>query len=103
VSEIARDRVAVTDTAKSKAFRMSSTEEVKNRVRDLDGDLVYNSEEDFYYLVYQKQYKTVVLALSVENGSVVVVTQMHDHDDFREKYPSVDEEKLKDELEASSK
>lgn len=73
--------IAVTTTAKSKAFRMNSEWELRQRVRRVQGRLwekrgTYASE--FHLLTSDD----LAIVVSVKDGTAVVITQMHQHPDY---------------------
>lgn len=74
-------KIAVTTTAKSKAYRMYSEWELSRRIRRVQGRLwrKRGTHAAEYHLLTSDDLAIVV---SVEDGTAVMITQMHQHPDY---------------------
>lgn len=74
--------IHLTATAKSKCFRLLGHSELYRAVRDLDGVLYRRSgtDRDEYHLIHDDT--VLVLVVEPDDAELVVVTQMHIHNDY---------------------
>lgn len=72
--------IAVTTTAKSKAFRLHAEQELRRRLRTLSGTLSQKggAEAAEFHLVAGDR----AIVFTVEQETAVVITQMHSHPDY---------------------
>jgi len=73
-------KIAVTAAAKSKVYRLHSTYELRNAVRELNGHLYRKGDSPEYHLVTDED---LVVVFVEEDDKIVVITQMHVHADYR--------------------
>lgn len=77
---VTQNDVALTTSTKSKAHRLLPAYKIRQVVVDWVGTLYRRGESDEYHLVNEKE--DWALSLRFENGEVIVVTQMHIHNDY---------------------
>jgi hypothetical protein len=75
------DEIVVTTTAKSKAFRLYREYELRRRIKVLQGRIWRKGgpEADEFHLVSAGR----SIVFTVEDGTIVVITQMHSHPNYR--------------------
>lgn len=76
--ETVQREVVVTNTAKSKAYRLYSERQLIVNIRDQSGTVYQKGDSDEYHLVENGQ----AIVIVVEPEKYVVVTQMHGHPDY---------------------
>lgn len=77
-AEIEQREIIITDTAKSKVYRLYSERELIKNIRNQPGAVYQKGDSDEYHLVKNGQ----VIVVVVEPEKYIVVTQMHDHPDY---------------------
>lgn len=77
-AETIQREIVVTNTAKSKAYRLYSVHQLTENIRNQSGAVYQKGDSDEYHLVKNAQ----AIAIVVEPEKYVVVTQMHDHPDY---------------------
>jgi hypothetical protein len=88
-AEIEQHEIIITDTAKSKVYRLYSERELIENIRNQPGAVYQKGNSDEYHLVKNGQ----VIVVVVEPEKYIVVTQMHNHPDYthRDIYQEVQE------------
>lgn len=76
--EAEQREIIITDTAKSKVYRLYSERELFENIRSQPGAVYQKGDSDEYHLVKDGQAIVVV----VEPEKYIVITQMHDHPDY---------------------
>ena len=75
--------IILTDKAKSKAFHLLSTGELKHAVQKMKGKLYIDQDNNTRYLFYNPNRhdlnEEIVILFKEEENKRVVITQMHDH------------------------
>lgn len=77
-TEAAQREIIVTNTAKSKVYRLYSERQLVENIRNESGAVYQKGGSDEYHLVKDGQAIVVV----VELEKYIVITQMHDHPDY---------------------
>jgi hypothetical protein len=77
-AETEQHEIIITDTAKSKVYRLYSEWELIENIRDQPGAVYRKGDSDEYHLVKNGQ----VIVVVVEPEKYIVVTQMHNHPDY---------------------
>ncbi|EMA49109.1 hypothetical protein [Halococcus thailandensis] len=78
-SEEAEQReIIITDTAKSKVYRLYSVRELFENIRNQPGAVYQKGDSGEYHLVKNGR----VIVVTTEPGKYIVVTQMHNHPDY---------------------
>ena len=70
--------VVLTNAAKSKTFRLLSEWQIRDAVSNLDGTLYRRGESNEYHLIHDGH----AIAVKPEGDQLVVITQMHVHNDY---------------------
>jgi len=74
--------IVLSNATKSKAYRLLSVWEVKQAVQELDGILYRRGDSAEYHLVNQSD--GFALSLREDGERIIVITQMHIHNDYEE-------------------
>ena len=77
-TETDQREIIITDTAKSKVYRLYSESQLVENIRNQPGAVYQKGDSDEYHLVKNGQ----VIVIVVEPEKYVVVTQMHNHPDY---------------------
>ncbi|GAA0451747.1 hypothetical protein MUK72_15410 (plasmid) [Halococcus dombrowskii] len=77
-TETDQREIIITDTAKSKVYRLHSESQLVENIRNQPGAVYQKGDSDEYHLVKNGQ----VIVIVVEPEKYVVVTQMHNHPDY---------------------